>query len=126
MWEIEFYESANGDCPAREFLVSLNKKDELPYVKRAIDHLQEFGNQLRRPQADYLEYGIFELRISVKRKQIRLLYFYFYQDKIVISHGLRKEAKVKTSDIEKAKSIRAIIFHDAKENDEIHRFHSRN
>lgn len=103
MWEIEFYESASGDCPTREFLDSLNKQDELPYIVRALDLLQELGNQLRRPHADFLKDGIYELRIPVKRKQFRLLYFYFYRGTIVISHGLRKEAKVKTSDIEKAK-----------------------
>ena len=109
-WEIEFYESASGDCPTREFLGSLHKKDELPYITHAIDRLREFGNQLRRPHADYLEDGIYELRIPVKRKQFRLLYFYFYQGTIVISHGLRKEAKLKTSDIEKAKQNKADYF----------------
>lgn len=110
MWEVEFYVSANGDCPTREFLDDLNKKDELPYVVRALGHLQEFGNLLRRPQADFLQDGIYELRIPVKHKQFRLLYFYFYQDLIVISHGLRKEARVKTADIEKAKKHKADFF----------------
>ena len=110
MWEVEFYESASGNCPTREFLDSLNIKDELPYVVRALDHLQEFGNLLRRPQADILQDGIYELRIPIKRKQFRLLYFYFYQEKIIVSHGLRKEAKVKTADIEKAKKHKADYF----------------
>lgn len=107
MWEIEFYESPNGECPTQEFLRSLHKKDELPYVMRKIDLLAEFGYQLHRPHADYLKDGIYELRIPVKNKQFRLLYFYFYQDKIIISHGVQKEAKVKASDIEKAKKNRA-------------------
>ncbi len=107
MWEIDFYESADGECPVNDFLESLHKKDELPYVLRSIDLLREFGYNLRRPYADLLDDGIYELRISVKRKQFRLLYFYFYQDAIIISHGLRKEAKVKTADIEKAKKNRA-------------------
>jgi phage-related protein len=99
-----------GSCPTKEFLDCLNKKDELPFVLREIDLLQEFGNQLRRPHVDYLEDGIYELRIPVKHKQYRLLYFYFYQEKIIISHGLRKEAKVKTADIEKAKKHKADYF----------------
>lgn len=107
MWEVEFYESPDGDCPTKEFLESLNKKSELPYVTHAIDNLREFGNNLRRPQVDFLEDGIYELRIPVRRKQIRLLYFYYFQDSIIISHGLRKEAKVKKADIEKAKKHKA-------------------
>jgi len=68
MWKVEFYENPNGVCPTREFLDSLNKKDELPFVNRALNLLREFGNQLRRPQADYLDDGIYELRIPVRRK----------------------------------------------------------
>lgn len=110
MWEIEFYESANGDCPTKEFLSNLHKKEELPYVNHEIDHLREYGNKLRRPHADYLQDGIYELRIPVKRKQFRLLYFFFYQGTIVISHGLRKENKVKKSDIDKALQNKADYF----------------
>ncbi len=110
MWEIEYYESASGDCPTKEFLDSLHKKDELPYVLYKIDLLKEFGNQLRRPHVDSLGDGIYELRIPVKRKQFRLLYFYYYQGIIVISHGLRKEAKVRTSEIEKAKKHKTDYF----------------
>ena len=110
MWEIEFYESADGDCPTREFLSILHKKDELPYVNHAIDRLREFGNQLRRPHADFLKDEIYELRIPVRRKQFRLLYFFFFQGTIVISHGLRKEGKVNPSDIEKAKQNKADYF----------------
>ena len=102
MWEIEFYESPTKECPTEEFLRSLHKKDELPYVMREIDLLKEFGNKLHRPHADYLENGIYELRIRVQNKQFRLLYFYFFQEKIIISHGIRKEAKVKNSEIKKA------------------------
>lgn len=107
MWKIEFYESADGECPVKAFLESLNIKDELPYALRMIELLREFGHNLRRPHADILEDGIYELRIPVKHKQFRLLYFYFYQDAIIISHGLRKEAKVKMSEIERAKKNRA-------------------
>jgi phage-related protein len=102
MWEIEFYESPTKECPTDEFLRSLHKKDELPYVNRKIDLLRELGNNLQRPHADYLENGIYELRIHVRHKQFRLLYFYFYQEKIIISHGIRKEAKVESSEIKKA------------------------
>jgi phage-related protein len=110
MWEVEFYTLPSGACPTQEFLDGLNKKDELPYVIREIDLLREFGNQLRRPHADILDDGIYELRIPIKHKQYRLLYFYFYRGKIIISHGLRKEAKVKTADIEKAKKHKADYF----------------
>ncbi len=107
MWDIEYYVTAKGACPTREFLSSLHKKDELPAVLRAMELLKEFGYQLRRPHADILEDGIYELRIPLRHKQFRLLYFYFFQEGIVISHGLRKESKVNPAEIEKAKDHRA-------------------
>ena len=72
MWEIEFYESASGECPTKEFLESLHKKDELPFVIREIDLLKEFGNQLRRPHADFLEDGIYD-PILKRPKNIELI-----------------------------------------------------
>ena len=69
--------------------------------------LENHGNLLQRPHADYLEDGIYELRIHVIRKQIRLLYFFFGQSMIVISHGLRKEDKVPQAEIDKAKRHKA-------------------
>jgi phage-related protein len=56
------------------------------------------------------EDGIYELRIPIKNLQYRILYFYFFQDKIILSHGLRKEDKVKKSDIKKAKNHKAEYF----------------
>lgn len=110
MWDVELYRSADGDCPAREFLSNLHSKDELPYAMRAIELLREFGHQLRRPHAETLQDGIHELRIRVKRKQLRLLYFFFYQEKIMISHGLRKESRIPAAEIQKAGMHKADYF----------------
>jgi len=110
MWIIEYYDAPNGTCQVKEFLDNLNKRNELPYVMREINLLAEFGYNLRRPHCDILEDGIYELRIPIKNIQYRILYFYFYQDKIILSHGLRKEKKVKTAEIEKAKKNRTEYF----------------
>jgi phage-related protein len=110
MWDIDYYETASGECPARDFLEGLNKKSELPFAIRRLDLLEEFGNQLRRPIAAPLTDGIYELRIPVQRKQFRLLYFFFFQDSIIISHGLKKEGKVPPAEIEKAKRHRTDYF----------------
>lgn len=91
MWDIDYYDTPNGDCPTEDFLNGLNKKTELPYVTRKLDLLAELGHNLRRPHAAPLRDHIYELRIPVKHKQFRLLYFFFFQDSIVISHGIRKE-----------------------------------
>jgi len=99
MWKIEYYETSTGDCPTSDFLNGLDKTKERPFVNRKLSLLAEYGNQLRRPNVENLGDGIYELRIPVKRRQIRLLYFFFFQDSIVISHGLIKENKIPQADI---------------------------
>lgn len=110
MWTIEYYETATGECPTNEFLNGLDKKKERPFINRKLALLAEYGNQLQRPNVENLGDGIYELRIPVKRRQIRLLYFFFYQDSIIISHGLIKEDKVPQSEINKAKRHRTDYF----------------
>lgn len=121
MWIIEFYEDQNGNCPTQEFLDGLNNQKELPHAIRLINLLKEFGNNLRRPHADYLENGIYELRIPVQRKQYRILYFYFHQDKIILSHGLRKEDKVPKANIDKALKHKEEYFSRHERKNEIYR-----
>ena len=94
MWNVEFYRTMDGECPTEDFLKSLRQPNERKHAVHALDLLKEFGHDLRRPHTDLLENGIYELRIHVQGKQFRLLYFFFFQDSIIISHGLKKEAKV--------------------------------
>jgi len=56
---------------------------------------------LRRPEADLLRDGIYELRTSFQSVNYRLLYF-FHQQTAVISHGLTKEKKVPEGESEVA------------------------
>jgi phage-related protein len=110
MWEIEYYRKPNGECPTEDFIKSMWNSGVLPLLYRRLELLRTFGNQLTRPHVDYLENGIYELRISFKRNQIRLLYFFFYQDAIIISHGLRKESRVDPGEIRKAIANREDYF----------------
>ena len=110
MWKIEFYETTSGDCPTEDFLKGLDTKSERLFVNRKLALLAEYGNQLRRPNVENLGDGIYELRIPVKRRQIRLLYFFFYQDSIVISHGLIKEDKIPKAEINVAVQHRFDYF----------------
>jgi len=105
MWEIEYYETKDGYCPTREYfdeLIASNKNQELNKIHYKLDLLEEHGYNLHRPHADLLRDHIYELRVPVKRQQYRLLYFYFYQEKIIISHVIIKESNVPHSEIEKA------------------------
>ena len=63
-FEAEFYERENGEQPAREFLLSLDKKMRAKMLM-IIGVLQDNGYELREPYSKHLSEGIFELRAQV-------------------------------------------------------------
>lgn len=56
--------------------------------------LRSQGHELRRPIADYLRDGIYELRPTLRGIHYRILYFFSGKNVVVISHGLSKESEV--------------------------------
>lgn len=60
------------------------------------------GHELRRPHADILRDGVYELRARVGRVNYRLLYFFHGRDIAMVAHALTKEAKVPSKEIDKA------------------------
>lgn len=55
--------------------------------------LQEKGNQLREPYNKYLEDGIFELRTKNGTDITRVLYFFYYGRKIILTNGFIKKTQ---------------------------------
>lgn len=90
MRNVEYYTTPNGKCPILEYYGTLDEESELPYATRMVDLLKEFGHTLRRPQAALLRDGIYELRFRINRNQHRILYFFFYQKAIILTHGFYK------------------------------------
>lgn len=110
MWEIEFYEQPSGRCPALEFLNSLDKKKEVPYVIHVFDLGKEYGNELGLPHSKPLGDKFFEYRVSANRKKFRFPYF-FDNGYIVVTHGLiKKTNKLPEREFEKAKKYRRSYF----------------
>lgn len=64
--------------------------------------LQGFGHQLRRPHADILRDGIYELPVASGGVNYRLLYFFHGKDIAIVAHGLTKEKRVPAADIQRA------------------------
>ena len=65
--------------------------------------LAEQGHELRRPAADYLRDGIYELRARSDRVHYRILYFFHGRQMVVISHGFTKQqSAVPPEEIERA------------------------
>jgi hypothetical protein len=73
--ELLVFREANGRIPLEEWL------DALPAKARAkcLNYMRLLaisGHELRRPAADFLRDGIYELRVSYGTVQYRILYFF--------------------------------------------------
>lgn len=97
-----------------EWLQDLRRKDWRAFAKcvALVERLRESGHELRRPTADLLRDGIYELRGRVGRKNYRLLYFFHGQGVAVLAHSLTKEAAVPVTDIERAIRRKAAFEQD--------------
>ena len=98
--EVVLFAEANGTCPLINWLDSLPSKVQDKCIVR-VERLAEMSHELRRPEADYLRDGIYELRASHQGIHYRMLYF-FHGRMAVLSHGLVKEKKVPGREIELA------------------------
>jgi phage-related protein len=72
---IVFYRDDDGSVPILGWLDSLPKK-ALDKCRVKIERLQALGHELRRPEADYLRDGIYELRVHLGTVNYRMLYFF--------------------------------------------------
>ena len=69
--------------------------------------LEQYGNQLREPYSKPLGDGIFELRAKVGTDISRVLYFFYFNNKIVFTNGfVKKTQKTPRNEILKAKKYR--------------------
>jgi len=99
--KVVFYKEDDGSVPILEWLDSLEAK-ALDKCTVRIERLAEMGHELRRPEADFLRDGIYELRVGLRHVNYRMLYFFHGRMAAVLSHGLAKEAEVPLKEIEKA------------------------
>jgi phage-related protein len=77
-----------------------------------IERLRELGHELRRPEADLLRNGIYELRIGRKGMNYRILYFFHGRMAAVLAHCLIKEREVPAKDIEAALERKRLFEQD--------------
>ena len=74
-FEVNFYYKADGSCPVRDFLDTLDDK-MLAKLLGTISLLETNGTQLREPYSKSLGDGIFELRAKQSSNITRILYFF--------------------------------------------------
>ena len=102
-FEVEFYETTDGDKPAKDFLISLDNKMRAKMASM-ISLLQENGYNLREPYSKHLSEGIFELRAKVGSDITRVMYFFYIDRRVILTNGfVKKTKKTPLKELEKAK-----------------------
>lgn len=99
--QVVFYQEAEGSVPVLDWLDTLQPKAQDKCLVK-IERLQELGHELRRPEADLLRDGIYELRVGLQGINYRILYFFHGKVAAVLAHGLVKERAVPSRDIDEA------------------------
>ena len=110
--------------PVMNWLRALLKTNERAWshCRARIELLAQFGHELRRPAADYLRDGIYELRAKQGHVQYRLLYFFHGRQVAILAHSLTKEDRIPNADIERAIKRKRLF----ESNPEAHTYESEN
>ncbi len=98
---VVFYQEDAEIVPVLDWLDRLPVKAQ-DKCRVRIERLRDLGHELRRPEADYLRDGIYELRVGLGGMNCRMLYFFHGRGAAVLAHGLVKEREVPPREIEEA------------------------
>ena len=113
MFDIDFYRLPDGTAPVEEFLDTLTVKMR----NKALDSLlilEEFGNSLREPYSKYMGNGLFELRIKFSSDISRIFYFFYADNKIILTNGfIKKTQKTPRSQLKLARQYKTDYEHQS-------------
>jgi phage-related protein len=112
--EVVFYREAEGRSPVGEWLSALLASNPRAHAKCEvrIERLVAEGHELRRPEADYLCDGLFELRARQGHVNYRILYAFYGRGTAVLLHALTKEDVIPPADLRLALERRRRLEHD--------------
>lgn len=96
-----FFMDEDGSVPFLEWFDGLHARAQ-DKCRVRLERLAQLGHELRRPEADFLRDGIYELRVGFQGINYRMLYFFYGREAVVISHGLAKERIVPPKEIDRA------------------------
>jgi hypothetical protein len=102
--DVKVFRDEKGLVEFNAWYKSLKKTNQKAYVKcqAAVIRLEREGFDLRRPAADLLRDGIWEYRFKIRKVHYRILYGFYAQNAVCISHGITKEDVVPDRDIDRA------------------------
>lgn len=106
-WDVIYYKDLKGKSFVEDFIQSRSVNNQVK-ITSILEYLEEKGVNLPRPYADYLREGIYELRVKLSGDETRTLYFFCYENYIVLTHSfLKTTQEVPESEIKRALNIKA-------------------
>ena len=94
-----YYLTESGKSPVKTFIDSLDFKSQRKFffVKEL---LEEFGHKLPFPHAKYIGDSIFELRFKGHEGALRVLYFFYHENRAIFINGfIKKTNKIPKNEI---------------------------
>jgi phage-related protein len=92
-FSVEFYKSAAGRCPVREFLLELKASDPDDFAAIAAGLAKLRNRQYHRPPLSKpVGDGLFELR-HMGKLNTRVLWFFVKGRRIIAVHGIRNKGQ---------------------------------
>ena len=96
-----FFKHDDGSVPFLKWFDRLQVRAQ-DKCRVRLERLEQRGHELRRPEADLLRDGVYELRVALQGVNYRVLYFFHGRDAVVVSHGVVKERIVPPREIDLA------------------------
>jgi len=103
--KVLIYKNEDGSVPLIDWLKKQSQKVQ-DKCTGIIELLSSSGYELRRPYADYLNEGIYELRPTVKHVHYRILYCFVGKNIVLLTHGLIKIDKIPKREIKRSIEFR--------------------
>jgi len=94
-YECLYFSTAAGGCPVKEFIDSLDPRSQRKFFYK-MEILEECGPRLSYPHAKYIGRGIHELRFEGIEGAIRVIYFFYSGNKIILTNGFIKKTNKTT------------------------------
>jgi len=112
--ELLFFMTERGSVPVLDWLTRLDARDPRAADKcvARLERLGAFGHELRRPEADHLQDGLFELRVRHGTVNYRMIYFFHGRHTAVLVEGLIKKDRVPAAAIARSLRRRLVFERD--------------
>lgn len=91
-FECLYFKTESGRSPVEIFINKLRFKTQRTYFAK-IEWLEEYGPRLVAPHAKKIDESIYEFRFQGEEGAVKILYFFYHKNKIILLNGFKKKTK---------------------------------